>query len=128
MYSNIITKTKKLLDINNIEPDYNIKSDSPCSFKSIMKMQEKLMDEIEELSRKHNTLLGRIVTFPVADGHAYYIITKVNKNTARLTWINFCDGYGCEFIGNESNVDINIVKQKIKQRDCIISLVTTKKK
>jgi hypothetical protein len=77
-----------------------------------MKRQNKLINELEELAIKYKTILGRTVRFQMADSYAVYLITKVNKKSARLTWINYCDGWQNERIGSEGNVDIDFVSKK----------------
>ena len=58
-----------------------------------MKEQDKLMDDIRELAKKEKTLLGRVIKFPRADSYAIYIITKINKKTVGLTWVDYCDSW-----------------------------------
>jgi hypothetical protein len=124
----MFVKIKELLEINDIEPVYLWNSNSPNSVRNIMKRQDKLMDELEELAKKHNTILGRVVRFQRADSYAVYLVTKVNKKSARLTWINFCDGWQDERIGYEANVEINFVNQKIEQIDALNKLFKNKVK
>ena len=126
MYSDIIIKLGKLLKLNDIEPIHSFNSTSPNSWRNLMKSQNELMDEIEELAIKHNTILGRIVRFQMGDGYAIYIVTKVNKKSARLTWIRYCDEWVDDRIGYESNVNIDYVKQKLNQSDALKRLFNKK--
>jgi hypothetical protein len=85
-----------------------------------MKRQEKLMDELKALANAQNTIVGRIIKFPRADSHAYYIITKVNKRTVRIKWINYSDGQIDDRCGsNESNLEINYAMQTIAREDAL---------
>jgi hypothetical protein len=83
-----------------------------------MKEQDDLMNEISELSKKNKTILGRTVSFPVADGSAIYIITKINKKTVRLTWIDYCDGYADRQFGREGgNYSLEDAQNRISFED-----------
>jgi hypothetical protein len=37
--------------------------------------------------------VGRVVKFGVSDGYARYIITKINKKTVKLEWLDYADRY-----------------------------------
>lgn len=73
--------------------------------------QNALMDELRELAVANDTMLGRIIKFPVADGYAMYVITKVNKKTVRIVWIDYMDGWVDQRCGYEAAMDINYAKQ-----------------
>lgn len=126
LYSDIFTNLKELEDMNEIEPIYKWNSDEPNSIKNIMKRQDSIMDELKLLAKKHNTLLGRIIKFPMADSYALYVVTKVNKTSVRLTWVNYCDGWQDDRIGYESNIDINYVRDKVSGEDIIEEFFTNK--
>ena len=83
-----------------------------------MKEQDDLMNEISELSKKNKTLIGRTISFPVADGGAIYIITKINKKTVKLTWIDYCDGYSDRQFGREGgNYSLEDAQNRISFED-----------
>jgi hypothetical protein len=119
LFSDITIKSKELLAINEIEPVYTFGSKDPNSFDNIIKRQEKLMNELEELAVQHKTILGRVIRFPMGDSYAFYLVTKINKTSARLTWIRFCDAWQDDRIGYEANVDLKYVMQKVKQLDAL---------
>jgi hypothetical protein len=92
-----------------------------------MKRQEKLMDELKTLADTQNTIMGRIVKIPHLDSHAYYIITKVNKNTVRIKWINYCDGGIDDRYGsNESSMDIIYAIRAIAREDAAMRIFGNK--
>ncbi len=126
--SDIIVKLKELEAMNKIEPVYQWGSNDQNSIQNIMKRQEKLMDELKTIARAHNTLLGRTIKFPWADSYAIYVVTKVNKNSVRLTWVNWCDGWQDDRIGYEGNIDIDYVRQKVKGEDALEELFSKKQK
>lgn len=122
LFSDIVVKLKELEAMNAIEPTFDSfgkVSDDPNNFDNIMKRQETLMDELKTIARAHNTLLGRTVRFQMADSYAFYVVTKVNKTSVRLTWIRFCDAWQDDRIGYESNVNIQYVAQKVSGEDAM---------
>lgn len=119
LFSDITIKSNELLAINKIEPVYTIGSNDPNSFDNLIKRQEKLMDELEKMAIQHKTILGRVIRFPMGDSYAFYLVTKINKSSARLTWIKFCDAWQDDRIGYEANVDLKYVMQKVKQLDVL---------
>jgi hypothetical protein len=122
LFSDITIKTRELLALNEVEPIYDFAqrgSDNPNTLDNIMKRQDALMDEIKEIAKAHNTLLGRDVRFPTGDGYAHYIITKVNKKTVEITWIKYCDAWQDSRAGYCANLDINFATQHVKGRDSL---------
>lgn len=109
-----------LLDYSN--EDSNA---SNVGFESIInkiKQQDVMLDELENDAIKNNTLLGRTINFPMADSYAVYIITKINKNTVTLTWVDYADGWVDDRLGYEGNVSIEYATTKIKQKDALNKL------
>ena len=127
LYSDIIVKLKELESMNEIEPVFTFGSKDTNSFDNIMKRQKNLMDELKTLARANSTLLGRTVRFQMADSYALYVVTKVNKNSVRLTWVKYCDGWQDGRIGYESNIDINYVTQEVKREDALARMFAEKK-
>jgi len=117
LYSNIITKTQDLLKLNNKE---NLTDWSKLMEHALK--QEMLIQEIEEIAKEHNTILGRIIQFPVADSYAKYIITKVNKKTVNVQRVNHLDGYMDRRIGPEGKVDRKFAEETILGIDNVKSL------
>ena len=94
----------------------------------LMDYQNSLMNECERLAKEKGTLLGRIIRFPMADSYAYYIITKVNKKTVKLNWINFCDGYMDRRIGEEGLIDIDYALDDVHGQDMLSEIFKRKEK
>jgi hypothetical protein len=90
-----------------------------------MKEQDKLMNDIRELAKKEKTLIGRIVKFPRADSYAIYIITKINKKTVGLTWVDYCDGWKIDGAVT-ALYDIDIASKKVKGEDMLLELFSGK--
>jgi hypothetical protein len=83
----IENKIKEFLKLSKEKPeDWDLVTEH-------MRKQDKMMDELTEMSREKKTLLGRTIKFSVADGHAVYVVTKVGPTSVKLSWIDYCDGY-----------------------------------
>lgn len=116
LYSDIIVKTKELLKLNNKQP---IGWDK---LKVHTKTQNDLMDDIQETARHFNTLLGRIIKFQMADSHAIYIVTKTNKRTVNVHWVDYLDGWQDSRLGIEGKLDIEFVLDYAMRDDKINKL------
>ena len=129
LYSDIVIKIKELLDYNNVEPVYDFAQQETASdsLPNIMKRQEALQGEIDELAKAHNTILGRQIKFPMADSYAYYIITKVNKKTVEITWVKYCDAWQDSRAGYSSNLDREFAEKQVKGQDRLAELFGAKK-
>ena len=120
-------KIQELLALNDVELVYNFGSDDPNSIDKIMKRQEKLQEEIDELAKANDTILGRQIKFPMADSYAYYIITKVNKRTVEITWVKYCDAWQDRRAGYCANMNIDYVTAEVKGQDALAELFGAKR-
>jgi hypothetical protein len=119
LYSDIVTKLKELEAMNQIEPTYGRDLNDPNHFDNIMERQNKLMDELKVLAKANQTIVGRTVRFPMADSYAWYVVTKVSKTTATLTWVKYCDAWQDDRIGYENTIKLDYVTQKIHGEDAM---------
>jgi hypothetical protein len=92
-----------------------------------MNRQEAIMDDMKELARKLNTLKGRMIKFPCADSYSLYVITKVNKRTVRIKWVDFCDGWVDSRCGHEAVLDIEYATKEVQGEDFMEELFSKKK-
>jgi hypothetical protein len=120
-------KIQELLAYNEVEPVYTFGSKDPNSLDNIMKSQEKLQEEIDELAKANNTILGRQIKFPMGDGYAYYVITKVNKKTVEITWVKYCDAWQDRRAGYQSLLNFDYANQQVKGQDRLAELFGAKK-
>ncbi len=129
LYSDIVIKIKELLDYNNVEPVYDFAQQETASdsLPNIMKRQEALQGEIDELAKAHNTILGRQIKFPMADSYAYYIITKVNKKTVEITWVKYCDAWQDSRAGYQCLLNFDYANQQVRGQDKLAELFGAKK-
>jgi hypothetical protein len=49
----------------------------------------------------------------MADSYALYLITKINKTTVQLTWLDWCDAWQDDRLGAQGNLPISYVKRQI---------------
>ena len=122
----IKTKIKELLSYNDVEPVYTFGSNDPNSLDKIMKRQEELQEELDELAKANDTILGRQIKFPMADSYAYYIITKVNKKTVEITWVKYCDAWQDKRAGYCANLGIDYATAEVKGQDRLAELFSAR--
>lgn len=92
------------------------------AYKQKSEALDALMDDMKQQARKEKTLLGRMIKFPCADGYAMYVITKVNKATVKIVWVDYSDGYVDDRCGYGAMLDIAYAKSKIKGEDVLEKL------
>lgn len=83
-----------------------------------------LQDIDKAQEAKGEKLLYRYFYRPVADGRAWYQVTKVTAKTATVTW---CDGicldnYQDMMIGDEATFPINVIADLVSSRIALESL------
>ena len=122
----IKAKIKELLSYNDVEPVYTFGSNNPNSLDKIMKRQEELQEELDELAKANDTILGRQIKFPMADSYAYYIITKVNKKTVEITWVKYCDAWQDQRAGYCANLGIDYATAEVKGQDRLAELFSAR--
>ena len=111
----IKNKIQELLDISSV--DLIGDKDFLVKFNTKMKNQERLISELIPLCRAQNTLLGRTVKFPHADSYALYLVTKVNKNTVFLTWLDYCDAWVDDRMGGGGLISREYVQNHVNFND-----------
>ena len=109
----IVPRMKELLDLNPYSWDDPKKMD----FDKRLKRQETLMRELDTHAYNARSMSGRTIQFPMADSYAVYLVTQVNKTTCRVVWINFCDGWQDDRLGEEGSLPLDYVHEKICRRD-----------
>jgi rhamnogalacturonyl hydrolase YesR len=78
-----------------------------------------MFNELKELAKKHDTILGRTITFPIADGYSIYLITKINKVTVTVRWIDYADGWFDKRVGEKGLLNIDFVLNDIRGQDML---------
>jgi hypothetical protein len=87
------------------------------------------LQNCDKEAQEKNTLLHRYFHVPVADGMAYYQVTKV---TARTATVKRCEGicldeYADGMLGDGCTLPIAMVKQQVKAVETLNKLFGTKK-
>lgn len=115
-------KIKELLAYNDIEPEYSYGSQSQNSLDRIMKRQDAIQGEINNLARELDTLMGRQIKFQMADSYAYYVITKVTTTQVQITWVRYCDAWVDDRAGYQSMLNRDYAAQQVKGEDTLAEL------
>lgn len=125
LFSDIIIKMNELLKVSKVnligEKDFGKKFDIKYN------RQNELLEELLMLARAQKTLLGRTLRFPMADSYALYLITKVNKRTVQLTWLDWCDGWQDDRIGYRGNISLGYARKQINFDDWWVNEAEKKK-
>lgn len=78
-----------------------------------------ILEEIKELAREEDTLVGRTVQFQVADSHAVYIVTHVleNKGQVVVQWVQYDECYIDNRLGNMGTLELKYIQSQIEWTD-----------
>jgi hypothetical protein len=110
----------KINELFNISEKF--KADGWKSYLIKTEEHDRVIDELRKLAKANNTLLGRIIKFPKGDGYAMYVITKVNKKTVRIDWIDYGDGWIDDRCGKAALIDIDYASSKVIGEDKLMEL------
>ena len=75
------------------------------------------MDQLKALAKANNTIVGRVIALPHADGQALYVVTKATKTRATLEWINWIDNWQDDVLEGGGTVALKWAVDKIGWRD-----------
>ncbi len=76
------------------------------------------MIEKDMKSKKEKKLVGRYISHPVADGSAFYLITRENKKTVSIELVrDIGDDYRTRYWGEKATIQKVYAKQEIQTRD-----------
>jgi len=116
----INAKIKELLQVSAVnligEKDFCKKFDAK------MENQERLMNELKTLAKAQNTIVGRVIQIPHADGYALYLITKVTKGKATVKWLDWCDGWQDDILDYGADLPVAKAYEFIKRQDTLEKL------
>ena len=89
--------------------------------KTVMKAWDTNLKQLEKQdkeAKRSDSLVGRYITEPVADGHAYYQIIKENKATVKIRLcVGLGDDWQVHYWGVEANIDKDYALQSLENRD-----------
>lgn len=84
---------------------------------------QRIMIERDKAAKANGELKGRYVREPIADGYAYYEITKVTKTKVKIKLVTgIGDDYRVNYWGNEATIERAYAESNIKDRDFWASL------
>lgn len=90
--------------LEDIEANYDMDEDGNFKDEFFQYVQREWV-KADKRSKEATSLVGKLFGLGVADGLAWYVVTKENKKTARVEWRGFCPdrwtdqvlGYGGTF-------------------------------
>jgi len=72
---------------------------------------------------KHGVRPGALFSIPVADGKAFYVVTKVNKTTCSVEWRGYGgDDYTDHWLGLGGKFPLNRIRERVEWQqgmDCL---------
>jgi hypothetical protein len=89
------------------------------------KKRDNILEKNREIATKRNEKVGeglnvgKIVSFQVADGYAYYEISKVGDKVSEVNWIpELCpDKYHAKEVDKEGNILTSRLEKAVKRMD-----------
>ena len=88
----------------------------------------KKMEEVDFEARREGQLIGRYLREQIADGYAYYQITKENKNTVVIEHVTgIGDDYSVPYWGSKASIKKAFAIQNVECRDKFNALFSKKK-
>lgn len=101
---------KDLVDIDHGEYDFKrgcFKDELSEFVNDAYKAADKLSNSLPEGIR-----VGKLFSVGVADGSAWYVVTKVGKTTAKIEWRGFCpDRYTDQVLGLGGTFPLSVLKR-----------------
>ncbi|MFK5951038.1 MAG: hypothetical protein QM500_19975 [Methylococcales bacterium] len=85
------------------------------------------MMSVDKLAMENGVIKGRVIMEPVADGRAYYVITRVNKKSVRIQHQHIYDGYSVSYWGAEATIDMEYALRHIESRDYLDGMIEQRK-
>lgn len=107
---------KELFTLALILSDYNNPDWIKAHDQAIKDMTAK-MEQLKALAKANNTIIGRVIALPHADGQALYVVTKVLKSRVTLKWINWIDNWQDDVLEDGATVALKWAVERIRWRD-----------
>lgn len=111
----IQNKIKELLTVSvevpYEDPDWIQKKDRQ------REAQQTLINQLKKLAKDNNTLLGRIIRFPMGDGESLYLITRIQKTKATVQWIPWIDNWIDDRLSSSGTLPLDYVQEKVNWED-----------
>ena len=91
-----------------------------ADFNAWEKMNAELEAELTAINEAagKGLVVGRVLTFGVADGNASYVVTKIRKNDVVVEWVPLGDGYSSQAVGLSRDKTEYIVLRSTAEAFC----------
>lgn len=86
------------------------------------KEREALLAELNQAAREGGGIIGRVVSYGVADGSATYVVTGATEHLVTLEHVHLYDGYRAPYIGNGGQFERGRIEQQIGYDDKLEAL------
>ena len=86
------------------------------------KEREGLVADLNEAAREGGGIIGRAVSFGVADGSATYVVTGATEHLVTLEHVHLYDGYTAPYIGMGGQFERGRIEQQLSYDDKIDAL------
>ncbi len=107
-----------LLTANKPQEEFLQPGDGPLDdYLRKSEILDAMSDWIKQLAKASGSILGRRVSFQVADGQAYYVVTHVIKNLAYVRWVNYDECYIDDRLGISGTLDLEYVRKSVQWED-----------
>lgn len=113
MYSDIIIKLRELKHVSERPIEDFV------DHKSKIEIQDRIINELAELSRAEGTLVGRHLRFPFADSYCHYMVTGIAKGIVTVEWIDYQDGWVDDRLGKKGTLPLSYVEEKLRGEDVL---------
>jgi hypothetical protein len=107
----------RMRELLNLNAPFDWDKHSSKEFDVRWKKQRDLMEELEKHAYDAKSMTGRLLYFPMADSHAVYLVTKVNKTTCRVQWLDVGDGWEDARLGESGSLPLSFVHDEICRKD-----------
>jgi hypothetical protein len=85
------------------------------------------MEMEDKMAKAEGRLVGRYLKEGIADGYAFYRITKVSQRTATLVHIKgIGDNYRVPMLGDGGTAKLSYVQQNVEWRDALSEIFSKK--
>jgi hypothetical protein len=121
--ANVEPRMRELLSLN---VPFNWDKHSSAEFDKRWKRQTELIEELEKHAFVAKSMTGRTVRFQMADSYAVYLVTRVNKTTCRLQWLDVGDGWEDARLGEQGSLPIAFVHEEICRHDRMREIFSNK--
>ena len=82
--------------------------------------------KLKKLANDNNTILGRIIMFPVNNSYSIYLISNIRGNNVDVVWLDYEKGIKDNKLTEYGELSINYINYIIKQNEKAGLMLTPK--